>query len=47
MRNLVITVLVSAFVLVLLAGCSTPRVLVKNCQDAGPGLQNCEKVKDL
>ena len=30
-----------------LIGCSTARVLVKDCKGAGPGLENCEKVKEL
>jgi hypothetical protein len=29
-----------------LSGCAH-RVLVKDCHDAGPGIQNCEKVQDL
>jgi predicted small secreted protein len=40
--------LVIAFVLlVAAASCSTPRVLVQDCKDAGPYLQNCELVKKL
>lgn len=33
--------------LVFVSGCSATRVLVKDCEDAGPDLQNCELIQKL
>jgi predicted small secreted protein len=38
---------IALLVLGSLTACSTPRVLVQNCEDAGPWLKNCELVKKL
>jgi PBP1b-binding outer membrane lipoprotein LpoB len=32
-------------VAVLLSGCASPRVLVKDCQDVASGIKDCELIK--
>ena len=32
---------------ILIPACATPRVLVKDCKEAGPDLKNCELVQKL
>lgn len=41
------TIFFCGVLLVLVSGCSTPRVLVRDCADAGKGLKNCELVQKL